>query len=161
MDESAVSGAGRALVNKRWVNTSNEKRRAEGRRITEARAPVVAEPRSQDTRVAQVLGTKTPEVAEAKRLGTYARVAKLMAKPENDWPTSYFGRELQRSLLTLQDYARQFDDEGQREKAVQIHLVLVKHLKELASESQQSLSSEGRAELERLRDAEMEPRCTR
>ena len=110
----------------------------------------------QDTRVAQVLGTKTPAVAEAKRLGTYARVAKLMAKPQEDWPTSYFGRELQRSLLTLQDYARQFDDEGQREKAVQIHLVLVKHLKELANESQQSLSTEERAELQRLRDAEME-----
>jgi hypothetical protein len=51
-----------------------------------------------------------------------------MAKPEEDWPTSYFGRELQRSLLTLQDYARQLDEEGQREKAVQIHLVLVKYL---------------------------------
>ena len=89
-------------------------------------------------------------------MGTYARVAKLMAKPQEDWPTSFFGRELQRSLLTLQDYARQFDDEGQRERAVQIHLVLVKHLKELANESQQSLSSEERAELERLRDEEME-----
>jgi hypothetical protein len=89
-------------------------------------------------------------------MGTYARVAKLMAKPQEDWPTSYFGRELQRSLLPLQDYAKQFDDEGQREKAVQIHLVLVKHLKELANESHQSLSAEERAELERLREAEME-----
>jgi hypothetical protein len=156
MDESAVSIAGRALVNKRWVKASAEKRRAEGRRMSEARAPVVTEPRMQDTRVAQVLGTKRTEIAEAKRLGIYARVAKLMAKPQEDWPTSFFGRELQRSLLTLQDYARQFDDEGQRERAVQIHLVLVKHLKELANESQQSLSSEERAELERLRDEEME-----
>jgi hypothetical protein len=41
-------------------------------------------------------------------------------------------------------------------KAVQIHLVLVKHLKELANESQQVLSSEERAELEKLRDAEIE-----
>ena len=96
------------------------------------------------------MGTKTPEVAEAKRLGTYARVAKLMAKPKEDWPTSYFGRELQRSLLTLQDYARPFDDEGQREKAVQIHLVLVKHLKDLANDSRPSgLSAEEESRMDR------------
>jgi hypothetical protein len=156
MDEAeAYSVAGRASAKKRWVGASSKKRHVQGRRLAEARAPVVTEPRTQDTRLAQVFGTKTPEVAEAERLATYARVAKLMAKPQEDWPTSYFGRELQRSLLTLQDYARQFDDEGQREKAVQIHLVLVKHLKELANESQ-PLSSEERAELERRRDAEME-----
>jgi hypothetical protein len=158
MDEAEViSTANRIHAKKRWAKATAEQRRAEGQRILNAQAPVFSEPRAQDTRVAQVLGTKTPEVAEAKRLGTYTSVAKLMAKPEEDWPTSYFGRELQRSLLTLQDYARQFDYEGQREKAaVQIHLVLIKHLKELANQSQQSLSSEERAELESLRDAEIE-----
>jgi hypothetical protein len=161
MDEAeAISIANRARVKKRWARASAEQRRVNGRRMIEARAPVVTEPRSQETRVAQVLGTKTPEVAEAKRLGTYARVAKLMAKPEEDWPTSYFGRELQHSLLTLQDYARQFDDEGQREKAVQIHIMLVKHLKGVANDSHpEGLSPEEeariRAEVEAMSDEEL------
>jgi len=54
----------------------------------------------------------------------------------------------------LQDYAKQFDDEGQREKAVQIHLVLVKHLKGAANTPE--YSAEERAELQRLTDARME-----
>jgi hypothetical protein len=41
------------------------------------------------------------------------------ANPQKNWPTIYFGRELQRSLRTLQDYARQFDDEGQRERGAE------------------------------------------
>ena len=32
------------------------------------------------------------------------------------------------SLLALQEYANEFDREGQREKAVQIHMVLLKQL---------------------------------
>jgi hypothetical protein len=104
MDQAeAISTANRVHAKKHWAKATTEQRRVNGLRMIEARPQVVTEPRTQDTRVAQVLGTKTPEIAEAKRLGTYARVAKLMAKPKEDWPTSYFGRELQRSLLTLQD----------------------------------------------------------
>jgi hypothetical protein len=162
MDEAeAFSIANRARVRKRWAKTSAEKRRVHGRRMIKARAPVVTEPRSQDTRITQVFGPMTPEViTEAQRLGTYERVAKLMAKPEEGWPTSYYGREFQRALLTLQDYAKQFDDEGQREKAVQIQLVVMKHLKDLAKETPSpAFSSEEearmRAEVEAMSDEEL------
>ena len=66
MDEAEVIiAANRVHAKKPWAKASAEKRHAQARRMIEARAPIVTEPRTQDARVAQVLGTNTPEVAEA------------------------------------------------------------------------------------------------
>jgi hypothetical protein len=118
--------------------------------MTDARAPVVAEPRSQDTRLAQVFGSKTPEIGGDKRIAIHKRVAKLMTSAEREAPlSSYLAREFRRSVLTLQEYAREFDGEGQREKAVQIHIMLVKHLKGVANDSHpEGLSPEEEARME-------------
>jgi hypothetical protein len=43
-------------------------------------------------------------------------------------PAADVASQLRASLVALQEYADEFDREGQREKAVQIHLVLLKHL---------------------------------
>ena len=104
--------------------------------MIEARAPVVTEPRTQDTRLAQVFGNKTPEIGRDQRIAINKRVAKLMARAEREAPLNdYLAREFRRSVLTLQEYAREFDLENQREKAVQIHIMLVKHLKGVANDS--------------------------
>jgi hypothetical protein len=61
----------------------------------------------------------------------------------------YLAREFRRSVLTLQEYAREFDQENQREKAVQIHIMLVKHLKGVANDSHPSgVSPEEEARIE-------------
>ena len=102
----------------------------------EGRATVVTEPRPQDTRVTQVFGAKPVMLEGSKRIAIHKRVAKLMTRAEREAPLNdYLAREFRRSVLTLQEYAREFDGEGQREKAVQIHIMLVKHLKGVANDS--------------------------
>ena len=120
-EAEAYSIAGRASIRKRWAKT---KERA-------------VEPRTDDTRTARVLAAKTSAVVEHAagelRIAIAQRVAERMARQDDIAPAGYYGQELRRSLITLQEYADEFDREGQREKAVQVHFVLVKYLKDLAA----------------------------
>jgi len=120
-EAEAYSIAGRASIRKRWAKT---KERA-------------VEPRTDDTRTARVLAAKASTVVEHAagelRIAIAQRVAERMARQEDIAPAGYYGQELRRSLITLQEYADEFDREGQREKAVQVHFVLVKYLKDLAA----------------------------
>jgi len=95
MEEAeTISAANRFHAKKRWAKASAEQRHVNGRRVIEASAPVVTESRSQETRLAQVFGTKTPEVAEAKRLENLHAGCQADGHTVEDWPTGYFGREL-------------------------------------------------------------------
>jgi hypothetical protein len=110
MDEAEViSTANRVLAKKRWSRATAEQRRAEGHRLLESRATVITEPRPQDTRVARVFGAKPAKLEGSKRIAIHKRVAKLMARAEREAPLNdYLAREFRRSVLTLQEYAREF-----------------------------------------------------
>jgi hypothetical protein len=89
--------------------------------MTAARTQIVTEPRTQETRPAQVLAKAGPPLPEqrAGRIPIADRVSKRMAENEDGSSTTYFGSQLRASLMALQEYADEFDREGQREKAVQ------------------------------------------
>ena len=151
MDEAEVISAAHSIhAKKRWANAGAEKRQAQGRRLLEGRATVITEPRPQDTRVTQVFAPKPAKLEGRKRIAIHKRVAKLMTRAEREAPLNdYLAREFRRSVLTLQEYAREFDQENQREKAVQIHIMLVKHLKGVANDSHPSgVSPEEEARIE-------------
>jgi hypothetical protein len=83
--------------------------------MTAARQQVVAEPRSQETRAAQVLAmaSRDPNLP-FDRVAIAERVKKRLTEDEDDDATSapYFGRQLRASLVALQEYADEFDREG-------------------------------------------------
>jgi hypothetical protein len=111
VDEAEViSSANRVHAKKRWTNATVEQRQAQGRRLIEGRATVDTKPRPQDTRVTRVFGAKPAKLEGSKRIAIHKRVAKLMTRAEREAPlTSYLAREFRRSVLTLQEYAREFD----------------------------------------------------
>jgi hypothetical protein len=118
----------RARVKKRWAKAGDDKRRKTGRRLADSRKPSVNEPRLQDSRVGEVLvqpASSLPDL-RASRIPMADRVRGLLASDAT--PAGDVGFQLRASLVALREYADEFDREGQREKAVQIHLVLLKHL---------------------------------
>ena len=54
-----------------------------------------------------------------------------MAEPEPDAATDYWGRQLLKIISALELQAEDFDALGQKEKAAQISMVLLKHTKEI------------------------------
>ena len=90
----------------------------------------MSEPHPQESRISEVLAPPSQSAPSAwpDRIPVAERVRARLAEDDDGAPTSYFGRQLQMSLLALQEYANEFDREGQREKAVQIHMVVLKHL---------------------------------
>ena len=125
----------RARVKKRWAKAGDDKRRKTGRRLADSRKPSVNEPRLQDSRVGEVLvqpASSLPDL-RASRIPMADRVRGLLASDAT--PAGDVGFQLRASLVALREYADEFDREGQREKAVQIHMVILKHLAKMPLQS--------------------------
>jgi hypothetical protein len=54
-----------------------------------------------------------------------------MAELEPDAPTDYWGRQLLKTISALELHAEDFDAAGQKERAAQISMVLLKQIKEI------------------------------
>jgi hypothetical protein len=130
---------GRNGAKKRWAKADRTARLNQGRRMTNGKEQEdISMPRLQDTLAAQVLAmaSRDPNLP-LDRIAIVERVKKRLTEDEDDdaTPAPYFGRQLRACLVALQEYADEFDCEGQREKAVQIHMVILKQLKGLPTEA--------------------------
>ena len=64
-------------------------------------------------------------------MGIWERVVQRMAEQGPGAPTDYWGRHLLKNILALELYAEVYEAADQTEKAVQISMVLLKHIKEI------------------------------
>jgi hypothetical protein len=135
MDEAkAISIANRAHAKKRWAKASPKERYDAGRRMTDAgKRDRVAVPRLQDTRTTQVLSKSSASTSdlpsnEAHRMTMQERVSQTMAVQQEGAPAGYWGQAVLKNVAMLELFAEDYVAAGQVDKAVQIHMVLLKYL---------------------------------